>query len=293
LENDIDAWVIDDLSSGKTSNLRRWKESERLHFVKGTIMSNKTVDLLTRKVDAVIHLAAMVSPYISVQRPELTNDVNVSGTLNMLRASEKNRIERFVYASSSSLYGDASSKRIPENTPLHPITPYGVSKLAGEQYCGVFFQNYGLRTISLRYFNVYGERQSSNPYSGVIAIFASRLIKGLRPQIFGDGKQTRDFVHVSDVARANLLALQSNQGDGDAFNIGTSISTTINRLAKILTDLTGRRDITPVHLKAREGDIKSSCADIAKAQRILRFRAEIVLRRGLSLLLDNQYQLRR
>jgi UDP-glucose 4-epimerase len=122
----------------------------------------------------------------------------------------------------------------------------------------------------------------------VIAIFASRLAKGLRPQIFGNGRQTRDFIHVSDVVRANLLALQSKQGDGDAFNVGTGISTTISELAGILGDLTGRRHITPVHLKAREGDIRYSCADTTKARRILRFGTEVGLRHGLRLLINNQ-----
>jgi UDP-glucose 4-epimerase len=214
----------------------------------------------------------------------------VSGTLNVLRAGLKNRVDRVVFASSSSIYGNTTSKPIPEDSILDPVTPYGVSKLAAEKYCKVFCGRYDLSTISLRYFNVYGERQSSNPYSGVIAIFTKQLINGLRPQIFGDGRQTRDFIHVSDVTRANLLALQSKQGDGEAFNIGTGISTTVNKLANILTALIGRRDITPVHLKPRESDIRNSCADISKARKVLHFVAQVELRRGLRLLVKSQRQ---
>jgi UDP-glucose 4-epimerase len=291
LFNGANVWVLDDLSGGHLNNLQRWKRNPRLHFKKGSLTNYKIVDSITRRVDAVIHLAAVVSPLASIRRPETSNNVNVSGTLNVLRAGLKNEIDRVVFASSSSLYGNTPQTPISEDTILDPITPYGVSKLAAEKYCKVFCERYNLSTISLRYFNVYGERQSSNPYSGVIAIFRNRLVKGLRPQIFGDGRQTRDFVHVSDVARANLLALQNKQGNGEAFNVGTGGATTINRLAKILADLTGRRDITPVHLKAREGDIRNSCADITKARRILRFVAEVPLRHGLRLLIKNQRQL--
>lgn len=291
LFNGANVWVLDDLSGGHLNNLQRWKRNPRLHFKKGSLTNCKIVDSITRRVDAVIHLAAVVSPLVSIRNPETTNNVNVSGTLNVLRAGLKNEIDRVVFASSSSLYGNTLPTPISEDTILDPITPYGVSKLAAEKYCKVFFERYNLNTISLRYFNVYGERQTSNPYSGVIAIFMNRLVKGLRPQIYGDGKQTRDFVHVSDVARANLLALQNKQGNGEAFNVGTGSATTINRLAKILADLTGRPEITPVHLKAREADIRNSRADVTKARRILHFRAEVQLRRGLRLLIKNRLQL--
>jgi UDP-glucose 4-epimerase len=291
LFNGVEVWVLDNLLSGSLRNLRQWKGNSRLHFKKGDITRYRTSDNLAKKVDAIVHLAAVVSPLISMQKPELANEVNVSGTLNVLRAAFRNDVQRVVFASSSSVYGDAKTRLILEDAPVNPITPYGASKLAAEKYCRVYHASYDLDTVSLRYFNVYGERQSSNPYSGVIAIFARRLVRGLHPQILGDGRHTRDFIHVSDVARGNLLALQSRKGDGDAFNIGTGVSTTIERLAKILGDLTGRRDVTPVHLKAREGDIRNSCANIAKARRILRFAAEVGLRHGLRSLLNNQYQL--
>jgi UDP-glucose 4-epimerase len=288
LLNDAEVWVLDDLSSGHLRNLARWKHDTRLHFKKASLTNYRVVDSLTRKVDAVIHLAAVVSPLISVRKPETTNTVNVSGTLNVLRAGLRNGIDRVVFASSSSLYGNTARMPVSEDTELNPITPYGVSKLAAEKYCKAFSQQYDQRTISLRYFNVYGERQSSNAYSGVIAIFANRLMKGRRPLIFGDGKQTRDFVHVSDVARANLLALETKRGVGDAFNIGTGVPTTINKLAKILMELTGRRDLASVHQKTREGDIRDSCADITKARRILNFRPEVALKNGLRVLINKQ-----
>lgn len=290
LLNDAEVWVLDDLSSGHLHNLARWKHDTKLHFKKASLTNYRVVDSLTRKVDAVIHLAALVSPLISVRKPETTNNVNVSGTLNVLQAGLRNEIDRVVFASSSSLYGNTWPMPVSEDTVLNPITPYGVSKLAAEKYCKVFSQQYRHGTISLRYFNVYGERQSSNPYSGVIAIFANRLIRGRRPLIFGDGRQTRDFIDVSDVARANLLALQSREGKGDVFNIGTGVPTTINKLAKILMELTGRRDLAPVHQRTREGDIRDSYADVAKARRILNFRAEVPLKDGLRLLINKQYR---
>lgn len=290
LQNEAEVWILDDLSSGRSRNLARWKNDTRLHFRRGTITKFRSVESLTRKVDAVIHLAAVVSPFISVTRPQTTNGVNVSGTLNVLQAALKNRIDRVVFASSSSVYGNTRSLLISEDAKLNPITPYGVSKLSAEKYCEVFSEQHDLNTISLRYFNAYGERQSSNPYSGVIAIFADRLAKARRPLIFGDGRQTRDFVHVSDVARANVLALHSKRGKGHSFNVGTGVATTISKLAQTLMDLTDRRDLAPIHQKSREGDIRNSCADVTKAQRILNFRARIPLKEGLGLLMNQQYR---
>ena len=281
----VATWVLDNLSSGTYRNLTQCWHDSRLHFVRGDIRSSEKVRAAVRKVDAIIHLAAQVSPYVSMHRPDLTNMINVNGTLNVLRAAAAEKIGKVVFASSSSVYGDVKTGRVTEDSRVNPITPYGVSKLAGEKYCGAFYSAYGLPTISLRYFNVYGERQRSNPYSGVIAIFAKTLSDGLRPKIFGDGYQTRDFIHVSDVARANLIALQQTAGLGKAFNIGTGKATTIRQLFRFLSRTTGRTQIKPIFKEERPGDIRKSCAEVTAARSILKFTPQIDLKCGLERLI--------
>jgi len=286
LSDGLEVWVLDNLLSGSLRNLRQWKENRKLHFKKGDIAEYKTVDKLLKKVDAVVHLAAIVSPNISIRKPEVTNEVNVTGTLNILRAAVKNDVPKVVFASSSSVYGNTKSKAISEDAPLNPLTPYGASKLAGEKYCRVYYSSYDLNTVSLRYLNVYGERQSSNPYSGVIAIFARRLLDGKPPIIYGDGNQTRDFIYVSDVARANLLALMTTKGIGESFNVGTGRATSIKQLCRILINMTGK-NVRPISQKARPGDIRHSCANIIKAREVLAFEPKIFLREGLRRMLKS------
>jgi len=287
LQNEVDVWVLDDLSTGRLRNLNRWKNDRRLHFRQGTITNYRTLSSLAERVDSVIHLAAVVSPVVSLLRPDLTNYVNVSGTLNVLRAALKHKVKRVVFGSSSSVYGNTTNIPVPETAPLEPISPYGVSKLAGEQYCMAFHRSLGLDTVSLRYFNVYGERQSSNPYSGVIAIFAGQLLRGKRPTIYGDGNQTRDFIHVSDVSRANMLALESKQLAGETFNIGTGKATTVNELFRTLASAMGKPNAAATFAEPRRGDIQRSCSDASKARAALGFEPRIALRDGLGLLLTS------
>jgi UDP-glucose 4-epimerase len=287
LASGVKTWVLDDLSSGNLRNLSFCKHTRQLRFTRGSITNFKTVRTVARKVDAIIHLAAQISPFVSMKYPETTNTVNVDGTLNILRAAVREKTQKVVFASSSSVYGEVVSRRVNEKLPTNPITPYGVSKLAAEKYCGAFFRGYGLSTISLRYFNVYGERQSSNPYSGVIAIFARALLDRRRPIIFGDGYQTRDFVHVSDVARANVRALQSSVGKGQALNIGTGKPTTIVHLFDVLRNITQRKEITPIFRKKRAGDIRDSCANMSLTNSFLRFHSYVDLRNGLGRLIQS------
>lgn len=284
LENGMHVSVLDNLSTGSLDNLRRWRKDPRFHFKKASVVSYRSVESATRNVDGIIHLAAVVSPNISLRKPEITDKVNVVGTLTVLRAGLKNQVKRVVFASSSSVYGNPPVVPTPETAPLDPITPYGVSKLAGEKYCRVFCRFFDLSTVSLRYFNVYGERQSSNPYSGAIAIFTERLKKGLRPRIFGRGHQTRDFVHVSDVVKANLLALGTGKGAGEAFNIGTGRAISISELLHLLAELNGKAKLSPTFSQPRRGDIMHSCANIAKARKLLGFEPKVTLRQGLDLL---------
>jgi UDP-glucose 4-epimerase len=193
-----------------------------------------------------------------------------------------------VFASSSSVYGDTRPRvHVSEVSPTNPITPYGVSKLAGEKYCRAFCATYGISAVSLRYFNVYGPRQTDNPYSGVIAIFANRAVKGQKATIYGDGKQTRDFINVTDVARANLSALAYREGRGEAFNVGTGKATAINELHHMIAELVGKRHLEPLRKPARLGDIRNSCANASVGQKVLKFKAEVPLRIGLSYLVDS------
>jgi nucleoside-diphosphate-sugar epimerase len=285
LEQGSEVWVLDNLTTGSPQNLRTWKNNRRLHISRKTVAHYRAVEAFVGKVDAVLHLAAVVSPYLSVKKPEIVNEVNVSGTLNVLRAAVKKKVKRVVFASSSSVYGNQTTLPISEDNLTTPVTPYGVSKLSGEKYCGAFHETYGLATVSLRYFNVYGLRQKANPYSGVVAIFKNQLTKGARPKIYGDGEQTRDFIHVSDIVKANLLALDTKKGVGETLNIGTGKRTSINQLFTILTELLAKPNIQPSHVEERPGDIKHSYATITKARDLLGFEPTIELRQGLDHLL--------
>jgi len=288
VDSDIKVWVLDNLSSGSYQNLRHLKGDLRLRLTKGDIRKRKTVERLIHKVDAVVHLAAMVNPAVSLRKPEFTNEVNVLGTLNVLCAARARGLERVVFASSSSVYGQSTRDRISENHVLNPITPYGASKLAAEKYCSAFHKSFGVNTVSLRYFNVYGERQRSNPYSGVVAIFLRQLRKDRRPTIYGDGNQARDFVHVSDVAKANLLALQTKNGIGESLNIGTGHPTTIRQLHDLLAKLVGKHRLSPTFAEQRHGDIRFSCARTGRAHAVLGFEPQLSLRSGLIRLMSSQ-----
>jgi nucleoside-diphosphate-sugar epimerase len=210
------------------------------------------------------------------------NEVNVSGTLNVLAAALRDRVQRILFASSAAVYGNTGFGRVKEEAPQNPINSYGASKLAAEKYCQAFHGSFSLETVCLRYFNVYGQRQSSTPYSGVVAIFVDRLSRNLRPVIYGDGSQTRDFIHVSDVVNANLLALKTKKGAGESFNIGTGRPTNIIKLYRTLARLTGKPRLTPIFRPSRRGDIRHSCANTTKALSHLGFQAKIGLKEGLS-----------
>ena len=283
LKADVKTWVLDDASTGSDSNLAQHKHDRNLHVVRGSICNHKTVDKLASRVDAIIHLAAIVSPFMSVQRPDITNNVNVGGTLNLLRATAKHDIKRLVLASSSSVYGETVEHgRITENAQTNPITPYGASKLAGEKYSRAFCSTFGISTISLRYFNVYGERQKNNPYSGVIAIFVGNLLRKKRTVVFGDGEQTRDFIHVSDVARANLSAMEFRDRRAYEINIGTGIPTSINHLHALIVEIMKTKVTNAIRKPARTGDIRDSCAEVSRAKRLLGFEPKIDLKVGLT-----------
>ncbi|MEM3055218.1 MAG: GDP-mannose 4,6-dehydratase, partial [Candidatus Bathyarchaeia archaeon] len=240
---------------------------------------------LVGDVDSVVHLAALVSVPESFKDPALTFDINVNGTLNLLRACVDSGVKRFVYASSCAVYGNAEKLPIKEDAPVKPFSPYAVSKLEAERHALRFYQEFGLETVCLRYFNVYGPRQALNEYSGVITQFLNRIKNDMPLVIFGDGEQTRDYVHVEDVAKANLLALKGLGVAGEIFNIGTGVATSINRLASILLKFANKKHLKIEYCEAREGDIRHSVADISKAREKLGYNSKVSLEDGLRRLL--------
>ena len=271
--------ILDDFSSGAVENLADLKGHFVLH--KGSITDREYVKKTVKGYDVVLHHAAMVSVPRSIEDPVSANQLNVDGTLNVLAAASDAGVQRFVFASSASVYGDGPDSPIPETAPLSPLSPYAASKLSGESYCRVFATVYGLKTVSLRYFNVFGSRQKSGQYSGAIAAFMDEIKQGSPPQIFGSGLQTRDFVHVKDVARANLLSISQPVRGGEVFNVGTGVPTTVNHLAQTIARLLGRPDMEPIHLPERTGDLKYSVADITKISRDLGYTPAFTLGAGL------------
>ena len=276
--------VLDDLSNGKMDNLKNHFENPAFRFIQGDIRDAGAVKKAIADADAVIHEAAMISVPLSVKNPELTNSVNVEGTLNLLRASSNRDIKRFVFASSCAVYGEQTKFPIREDAPPNPLSPYASSKLTAEKKCLAFHDEGGLETVCLRYFNVYGPRQASGEYAGVMVKFLERLRADQPPTIYGDGEQTRDFVHVQDVAEATLLALKHDDVAGEVINIGTGRRVKINELCQIFLKTADKPHIKPVHEDARVGDVRYSQADISKGRKLLGFEPKVSLEKGVEML---------
>lgn len=273
--------VFDDLSSGTLKNIQPHLESDKVCFAKGDIRNERQVQESLRNADIVFHLAALTSVSYSIEKPMLTNEVNVGGTRNLLEASIRRNVKRFVYVSSCAVYGNPQYVPIDEN---HPMSPYADSKVEAEEHCKEYQREHGLKTVILRLFNVYGPRQTYNLYSGVISKFIEELRKGKRPLIYGDGQQTRDFVHVSDVVQALLLSASADEAVGQAFNIGSGDSVTINRLYQLIREKL-RVKTEPVYEEPRLGEIKHSLAEISKARQILGYQPATILEKGLESLI--------
>ena len=274
--------VLDNLSTGEKKNLAQHQNNKSFQFIEGDIRNFDLVKNTVKGVDAVFHEAALVSVTRSVENPLLSNEINVTGTVNLLKACVDAHVKRFVYASSCAVYGDTETLPNHENLAPKPLSPYAVEKLAAEKYAKVFHNVYGLETVSLRYFNVYGPRQKYGPYSGVISIFINRLLENKPPIICGDGEQTRDFINVKDVVEANMLALSKRKAVGEVFNISTGEATTINKLTETIQKIMGKTSLKPVHAEPRPGDIKHSYGDITKARRNLEYEPKVQLEKGLS-----------
>lgn len=276
--------VVDDLSTGKRENLVR---HEALEFIEGDIRDIGLIDQCTRGVDAVAHLAAVASVQASMEDPVRTHQVNFDGTLNLLEASRRHGIKRFVYACSAAVYGDAAAVPVSEEAATRPLSPYAVDKLAGEQYLLHYQRVHGLAATSFRFFNIYGPRQDpSSPYSGVISIFVERLKRNLPVTVYGDGKQTRDFVYVADLADLLARAVRGVEGSGGVFNVGTGRPHSLLQLLENLEKLSGKK-IERRHEPARAGDILQSCADVTHLTDIFGSAPATPFEQGLKKLLES------
>lgn len=279
--------VLDNLSTGSLQNLKRYLGARSFQFMKGDLRDRSALRTALRGVEVVFHEAAQVNVFASIADPILTNDVNVKGTLNLLEASAKSGVRRLISASSSSVYGEYGMKRLKEDFTPRPRSPYAVSKLAAEGYCLAFSRLGKLETASLRYFNVYGPRRVCRSYGGVVTAFLRRVLNNEAPIIHGDGRQTRDFVHVRDVVEANMLAMNANKADGQVFNIGTGVRTSIRSLAKMIIDASGKKNVHAIHAPLPSEDLRHNCANIEKASRMLGYSPSVVLRDSLSLMVKN------
>ena len=271
--------VVDDLSTGARENLLAvWKD---IVFLEGSICDRKALERVFEGAECVFHQAALASVKRSVDDPLSTNRTNVEGTLNVLEVARRSGVRRVVYASSSSVYGDAPTLPKHEQMVPAPKSPYAVSKLAGEYYCRVYAELFGLGTVSLRYFNVFGPRQDpGSPYAAVVPIFVKAILEGAQPTVFGDGEQSRDFTYVDNVVQANLLAARAEGAPGHVFNVGCGGSFTLNELIKKLGKILGM-DVTPIYAPERPGDVRHSRADIQRARRALGYEPSLGFEEGL------------
>jgi nucleoside-diphosphate-sugar epimerase len=273
--------VLDDFSTGKRENLIFDKAYPSLEIIEGDIRDLGTCQKAIKGTEYVFHQAALPSVQRSIEDPETSNAINVGGTLNILLAAREEKVKRVIYASSSSIYGDTPTLPKHEEMPSNPLSPYALQKYIGEQYCRLFYQLYGLDTISLRYFNIFGPKQGPNSiYSAVIPKFIDALLHGRAPIIFGDGKQSRDFTYIENVVQANLLAVSAEQLHGEAINIACGKRTSLNQLLNILKEILGSRQ-SPIHQEPRQGDVRHSLADIHKGKEILNYKPKIGIEVGL------------
>jgi len=269
--------IIDDLFSGKMQNLDDFRNS--VHFVQGSITDLPLMKEICAEADGIFHEAAIASVPRSIKNPLATNEANITGTLNVLVAAKECGVRKIVFASSSSVYGDTPTLPKREDMEPHPLSPYAVSKLAGEHYMNVFTKLYGIKTIALRYFNVFGPRQDPNSdYAAVIPKFITRTLNHQSPVIFGDGTQTRDFTFVKDVVQANISAMQS-EAEG-VFNVAYNQRIDLNTLAQLIMEITGI-SIPITHESPRKGDIRDSLADITRAKSGFNYDPAYTLKTGL------------
>ncbi len=290
---------LDNLSTGFKNNIddalseaSKGNKNIDFEFMNGDIRDYDDCLKSTRDIDIVLHQAALGSVQRSIERPLDSSSSNIDGTLNLLEASLKNKVKRFIYASSSSVYGDSEKLPKEESMPASPKSIYAVTKLTAEYYCRLFYSLYGLKTISLRYFNVFGRRQNSDSiYSAVIPIFLKKITKNESPVIYGDGNQSRDFTYIDNVVYANYLASVSTKENiyGNYYNVACGHNISLNEII-ILFSKYFKRDIKPIYAKERTGDVKHSLASIKKIRRDLEYKPIVNFNKGLLRLLEQCIQ---
>ena len=277
--------VLDDLSTGHRENIE--EIGGDIDFIEGSVADENVLKKALDGAELVFHEAAIPSVPRSVAEPVQTHIASVDGTFSLLLAARDNKVRRVVYAASSSAYGDQPTLPKIEQMAPDPLSPYAVAKLVGEYYCQVFTRVYGLETVSLRYFNVFGPRQDpGSQYSGVVSRFISCLLGNERPVIYGDGEQSRDFTYIENVVAANLSAASSSGAIGKVINVANGARITLNELLAELKDLTGKQDVTAEYLEPRVGDVRHSLADITMARELLNYESKVDLREGLQRTLD-------
>jgi UDP-N-acetylglucosamine/UDP-N-acetyl-alpha-D-glucosaminouronate 4-epimerase len=277
--------IVDNLSTGHRENVEEL--SGDVELVEGSVADRELMNRVLSGAEVVFHEAAIPSVPRSVEDPEQTHIASVDGTFNLLLAAREQKVRRVVYAASSSAYGDQPTLPKVEDMSPDPLSPYAVAKLVGEYYCQVFSRVYGLETVSLRYFNVFGPRQDpGSQYSGVVSRFISALCSDEQPVIFGDGEQSRDFTYIDNVVSANLKAATATGGIGKVINIATGDRITLNQLLTELKDLVGKPDIGVDYRETRVGDVRHSLADTTKAREMLGYEPTVGLREGLQRTID-------
>jgi len=271
--------VLDNLLTGKESNMADF--IDKVDFIRADMGDPDVARSSLDDIDVVLHQGALPSVPKSVDNPQATHKHCVDATFTLLLAASKAGVKRFVYAASSSAYGDTPTLPKTEDMPTNPLSPYAVAKLVGEYYCSVFSQVFGLETISLRYFNVFGPYQDpESQYAAAIPAFVTAILKDQPPTIFGDGEQTRDFTYIDNVVEANLLAANAKKTSGQVVNIACADRITVNEIIEMINKLTGKNS-TPKYTDSRPGDVKHSCADISKAHKILGYEPVVSFADGL------------
>jgi nucleoside-diphosphate-sugar epimerase len=276
--------VVDNLLTGKKSNLA--SIIDKIDFIQADMGDVEVARSATKDIDVILHQGALPSVPLSVDNPAPTHRHCVDATFTLLLAARDAGVKRFVYAASSSAYGDTPTlPKVETMTPM-PLSPYAVAKLVGEYYCSVFYQVFGLETISLRYFNVFGPQQDpKSQYAAAIPAFVTAILKDKPPTIYGDGRQSRDFTYVENVVQANLLAARAKQTKGEVVNIACGLPVTVNEIIAMINKAVGK-DIKPNYTDPRPGDIKHSLADISLAEKLIGFKPKVPFKQGLQLAID-------
>ncbi len=276
--------VVDNLLTGKKSNLA--SVIDKIDFIQADMGDAEVAQSAMKDIDVVLHQGALPSVPRSVDEPAATHRHCVDATFTLLLAARDAGIKRFVYAASSSAYGDTPTlPKVETMTPM-PLSPYAAAKLVGEYYCSVFYKVFGLETISLRYFNVFGPQQDpASQYAAAIPAFVTAILKDEPPTIYGDGEQSRDFTYIDNVVEANLLAARAKQTKGEVINVACGEAVTVNAIIALINELVGK-NIKPTYTDPRPGDVKHSLADIALAKKLIDYKTKVPFKQGLQLAID-------